>query len=183
MSKPNSNHFANTTGAKNAHNIMMSIRTASDIIAGRTKGLDLNEHPVKRKSKTALKTIRSKIQNRSAAKSEYKHLSQHDRLKKRRKEGVKRFWEAERTRIINHQPTTRRWSKEQIADILANRRPKYMGKVLQGHHAYSVSKYPHLADKGAVIYPATFNEHLYGWHGGNFNNSLPGRPIRNKRDF
>ena len=58
-----------------------------------------------------------------------------------------------------------------------------MGKVLQGPHAYSVSKYPHLADKGAVIYPANFNEHLYGWHGGNFNNSLPGRSIRNKRDF
>ena len=74
---------------------MMSIRTASDIIADMTKGLDLNEHPVKRKSKTPLKTIRSKIQDRSATKSEYKHLSQHNRLKKRRNEGVKQFWEAE----------------------------------------------------------------------------------------
>lgn len=39
-------------------------------------------------------------------------------------------------------------------------------KPIQGHHTFSVSKYPHLAGKGEGIYPATNNEHLNGWHGG-----------------
>ncbi|WP_195617547.1 hypothetical protein [Clostridium paraputrificum] len=34
-----------------------------------------------------------------------------------------------------------------------------------------------LADKGEVIYPATFNEHLNKWHGRNYRNSNPGSPI------
>ena len=55
--------------------------------------------------------------------------------------------------------------------------------IIQGHHSYSVSKYPHLAGKSAIIYPATFNEHLNGWHGGNFKNSKSGRPIKDIRDF
>lgn len=49
--------------------------------------------------------------------------------------------------------------------------------MIAGHHTYSASKYPHLADKGEVIYPATFNEHLNKWHGKNFKNSYPGAPI------
>ena len=36
------------------------------------------------------------------------------------------------------------------------------GKPIQGHHTFSVSKYPHLAGKGEGIYPATDNEHLNG---------------------
>ena len=58
-----------------------------------------------------------------------------------------------------------------------------MVKTIQGHYSYSVSKYPHLADKGEVIYPATANEHLNGWHGGNYKNSLPGEPIKTILDF
>lgn len=37
---------------------------------------------------------------------------------------------------------------------------------MQGHHSYSASKFPHLSDKGEVIYPATTSEHLHRWHGG-----------------
>ncbi len=51
-------------------------------------------------------------------------------------------------------------SNEQIEEVLNNNVPKYNGKAITGHHSYSASKYPHLADKGEVIYPATFNEHL-----------------------
>lgn len=43
---------------------------------------------------------------------------------------------------------------------------------MQGHHSYSASQYPHLANKGEIIYPATPNEHFNGWHGGNWKNSL-----------
>lgn len=70
------------------------------------------------------------------------------------------------------------WSHKQKADILKGKRPKHSGKTIQWHHSCSVSKYPHLADKGEIIYTATFNEHFNGWLGGNFRNSLPGEPIK-----
>lgn len=37
--------------------------------------------------------------------------------------------------------------------------------------------------KGEIIYPVTLNEHLKGWHGGNFKNSRPGEPIIDINDF
>ena len=39
------------------------------------------------------------------------------------------------------------------------------------------------SNKGEVIYPATINEHINGWHGGNFRNSLPGELIVDIHDF
>lgn len=54
---------------------------------------------------------------------------------------------------------------------------------MQGHHSYSVSKYPHLADCGEVIFLTTRNEHFNGWHGGNYKNSMPGEPISSIMDF
>lgn len=101
------------------------------------------------------------------------------RLKARCKQAVKDFWEDERERLMHHQPSTRKKTKEQRDAILAGQSPKHNVKTIQGHHTYSV----HLAGKSAIIYPATFNEHLNGWHGGNFKNSAPGRPIKNIRDF
>lgn len=183
MSKPSSGHFSGTTGAKNAYNDMMSNRSASDIIAERTSGLDLREHPIKAKSKTPLKAINRKIHDRTATKNEYKKHYQASRLKDRRKDAVKTFWEDERERLAHNQPATRKWTPKQRDAILAGQRPKHDGRTIQGHHTYSVSKYPHLAGKSAIIYPATFNEHLHGWHGGNFKNSEPGRPIKIIKDF
>lgn len=183
MSKPNSGHFSGTTGIKNAYINLMSNRTASDIIAERTSNLDLREHPIKSRSKTSLKTIKQKINARTATKDEYKKYHQAIRLKNKRKNAVKSFWDEERERLINHLPSTRKWTKEQRDAILAGQRPKHNGRTIQGHHTYSVSKYPHLAGKSAIIYPATFNEHLNGWHGGNFKKSKPGRPIKNIKDF
>ena len=72
---------------------------------------------------------------------------------------------------------TRQWNSQQTEDILNGRRPKYNEKTIQGHHTYSASKYPHLANRAGVIFPVTFEEHLKGWHGGNFKNSKPGKPI------
>ena len=59
-----------------------------------------------------------------------------------------------------------------------NIRPTFKGKVIAGHHTYSASKYPQLANLGEIIYPATFREHLYGWHGGRYKLSLPGKPLK-----
>ena len=92
--------------------------------------------------------------------------------------GVNEFWKQERQRIKNNERTTRNWSEEQKSAISRGERPKHNGKSIQGHHTYSASRYPHLANKGEIIYPVTFDEHLYGWHGGNFQNSYPGIPIK-----
>ena len=96
----------------------------------------------------------------------------------KRRNGVNKFWKQERVRLQNGQKWYSDWSPKQKADILKGKRPKHSGKTIQGHHSYSVSKYPHLADKGEIIYTATFNEHFNGWLGGNFCNSLPGEPIK-----
>ncbi len=113
MSKPSSGHFSGTTGAKNTYNYVMSNRSASDIIAERTSGLDLREHPIKSRSKTPLKAINRKIHDRTATKAEYKKHYQASRLKDRRKRAVKDFWDDERERLMQHQPATRKWTKEQ----------------------------------------------------------------------
>lgn len=151
----------------------------SDVIKKRTIGFDLNEHPrkVKTLSKKQKKEIKEKIKNRTASMKEYKQLKSDERFAKRRKDGVKAFWKQEKQRIKNREKTTREWNDEQKKDILNNKTPKFGKRPLSGHHTFSVSKYPHLANKGEVIFPTTFDEHLYGWHGGNFKNSSPGKPI------
>ncbi|WP_273834231.1 hypothetical protein [Guptibacillus sedimenti] len=82
--------------------------------------------------------------------------------------GVNDFWYQERQRIINNESPTRNWDQKQVSDILNGKKPKVDGKTVQGHHTFSASQYPHLANKGEIIYPATLNEHLNGWHGGNW---------------
>ena len=121
--------------------------------------------------------LKAKIDNRTITKDEWNLYDWNKRFKNRRDAGVDAFWEQERQRILNGKGTTRNWSNQQIEDILNNNVPKYNGKAVIGHHSYSASKYPHLVDKGEVIYPATFNEHLNKWHGRNYRNSNPGSPI------
>lgn len=103
-------------------------------------------------------------------------------LRRKRRNAVDGFWSAERTRITEGTPT-RNWNDQQIQQIMSSRTPTFNGKPMQGHHAYSVSQYPHLADKPEIIFPATFNEHFNGWHGGNFKTSLPGTRINSISDF
>jgi hypothetical protein len=146
---------------------------------------DLREHPTKYKqlgSKKA-KQIREKIKNRTATKTEYKRLSWNVRLDKRRNLAVDTFWNEERRRIKRGQPATRNWSAKQREDILNKKRPKYKDKTMQSHHLYSVTKYPHLANVSTFIQPVTHCEHLYGYHGGSYRNSLPGKPIKNIKEF
>lgn len=180
MSKASSGHFTGTNGERR---ISSTEGSNSDIIASRVKGFDLREHPIKYKSKTSFAKIKQKVDSRSATKEEYKKLYQKQRLNDKRREAVKQFWSKERERIIAGQKTTRAWSAEQIKDILSGHAPKFNGKTMEGHHTYSVSKYPHLAGYSEVIFPVTHNEHFYGWHGGSYYKSLPGKPISNISDF
>ncbi|WP_255551638.1 hypothetical protein [Sporosarcina sp. E16_8] len=161
------------------------VKEAKSVIAVRTKGLDLNEHPTttKQMSSKKMKELRDKIDIRTITKQEYADYIWNKKFAKRRDKGVKEFWYQEQQRLLNNEPLTRDWSQEQLKDILAGKTPKFDGKPIAGHHSYSASKYPHISNKGEIIYPATFNEHLKGWHGGNWRNSNPGEPIIPIKDF
>ena len=187
MSKSNSGHFTGTNGAKISRYTQSSsskntILSESDIIASRVNGLDLREHPTKYKqlSRKKMSALRKKKENRTMTKKEYREYESNKRLVQRRDKAKLEFWNQEKRRIQNGEPTTRKWTPQQMHDIMHDKVPKHNGKTIQAHHTYSVSKYPHLADKGEVIFPVTFREHLYGWHGGNFKKSLPGKPINQK---
>lgn len=160
-------------------------QSPEQIIAERTQGYDLEEHPIKQKQlSTSQKTeLKQKLNNRTMTKEEYKRWDWNKRFDKRRKAGVRDFWNQEKQRLLNGENGTRNWTTEQKIDIINGTPPKYNGKTIQGHHTYSASKYPQLADKGSVIYPATKTEHLNGWHGGNYKNSLPGKPIKTIIEF
>ncbi|MCR4717007.1 MAG: hypothetical protein K5656_07475 [Lachnospiraceae bacterium] len=182
MSKPNSGHFTATTGNQIPDSGFHKPRQ-HDII-NKTK-YDLREHPIKQRqlSSKKAKQLREKVKNRTITKNEYKLLAWHSRLQKRRIAGIDAFWKEERRRIKLGLPTTRNWSAKQRADILNKKRPKYKDKTIQSHHLYSVAKYPHLANLGEFIQPVTPYEHLHGYHGGNYKNSLPGKPINNIKEF
>ncbi|MEK4425941.1 hypothetical protein [Solibacillus sp. FSL K6-1523] len=130
-----------------------------------------------------MKEQRVKIENRTITKTEYEQYIWNKKFAKHRASGVSEFWYQERQRIVNNETPTRGWNQDQLNDILNGKKPKVDGKIVQGHHSYSASQYPHLANKGEIIYPATPNEHLKGWHGGNWKNSLPGKPINPIDDF
>lgn len=183
MSKPNSGYFSGTTGCKKVLVFLSQSNVKSAIMP--SKGLDFREHPTKYKqlSSKKLKVLRAKVQNRTITKSEYEQLYWQRRLTKRRNEAIKQFWKNERRLIKRNLPTTRNWSAEQRQTILSGKQPKYKGKTMASHHTYSVAKYPHLANRKEFIYPATFYEHIHGWHGGNTKNSLPGIPIKTIKEF
>ena len=178
MSKGNSGLFKGTVGEKSENNI--GINELINIIKERTKDLDLREHPIKNKelSKKKMKEIKEKIDHCTATKKEYYIYNWNKRFKNRKDKAVEDFWKQERRRLKQGLSGTRNWNNEQKEAILGKKRPKYKGKTLQGHHSYSASLYPHLANKHEVIVPLSYIEHFKGWHGGNFKNSHPGKPIK-----
>ena len=185
MSKPSSGHFKGTGGSQARQARQYKPFTNGGTYGSIKSNLDLREHPTKYKqlSSKKLKSLREKEANRTLTKAEYKHKEWQKRLTARRNEAIKEFWEKESFLIQNHLPTTRNWSAPQRKDILAGKRPRFKGKVISSHHMYSVAKYPHLANRKEFIFPATFYEHVYGWHGGNTKNSLPGKPIKRIMEF
>ena len=190
MSKSISGYFIGTQGhasflGKELSSFVNSRKEAEDIIVERVKNLDTREHSVKNKkflSQKEMKEIKKKINNRTATMVEYKNYEMTRRFNFNRKEAVKKFWREEQKRIKNNTPT-RNWTPDQIIDILAGRKPKYKGKTIHGHHAFSAKRFPHLAKYHEIIYPATFEEHLHGWHGGNWKKSLPGKRIKRINSF
>lgn len=136
-----------------------------------------HEVPFTPLSKQQRAALNSKLRDRSISKNEYKHLEWDRRFNNRRNRGVDRFWAAERRRLTNGEPGTRNWTKTQIEDILARKRPSFDGETIQGHHKYNAINYPHLADKAWNIYPATRLEHFHRWHGANWQNETSGVPL------
>ncbi len=179
MSKPPSGLFKGASGIDDFYG------DAESVIASRVEGLDLRPHPITQKQLSAKQKakIKSKIKARTATREEYKRFMWDIRFSRRRKLGPSNFWKQEKDRILQGKPPTRNWSKEQIADIINNRKPKYLSMTIEAHHSYSAKEYPHLANLGEGIYPATHDEHLKGWHGGNYRHSKPGKRIRRYREF
>lgn len=179
MSKPNSGLFKGTSGIEDFYG------DAEAVIAQRVAGLDLTPHPITNKQLSSKKMaiIRRKIDSRKATREEYALYMWNKRFKGRRDKAVKDFWTAETVRILENKPGTRKWTEAQKLEIGKGNKAKFNGVTLEGHHVYSASEYPHLSDNYLVIYPATHNEHLKGWHGGNYKKSIPGKRIRRIRDF
>ncbi len=120
--------------------------------------------------------LKKKIDARTITKNEYTQYMWNKKMNEVRVTAVNDFWDMEVIRISEGTPT-RAWSESQIVEIMSGKKPTFNVKSLQGHHSYSVSQYPHLAGSHEVIWPATFNEHFSGWHGGNWRTSLQGKPI------
>ena len=179
MSKPESGLFSGTSG------ILDFYGNAESVIASRVAGLDLQPHPITQKqlSSKRMAKIKGKIETRTATREEYALYTWNRRFKKRRDKGVSNFWFSEQGRLKHDMQGTRNWTPEQVQAILKGDTPKFNGESMQAHHAYSAKDYPHLANNGAVIYPATKREHLKGWHGGNYRKSKPGKRIRRIREF
>nr|WP_272932672.1 hypothetical protein [Virgibacillus halodenitrificans] len=125
----------------------------------------------------SLLELAEKIVNRTATKEEYKRYQWDKRFPKRRAAGVNEFWKQEKKRIIDKELPTRDWNNEQIQEILKGKKPQYNGKPIIGHHTYNAKNYPHIGNRGELIYPVTEKEHLKGWHGGNYSKNAPGRPV------
>ena len=182
MSKPCSGHFKGTNGFNSLRN-----KTSTNTNEYATMGLDLRAHPSKYKqfNSKKRKEYKAKEASRTLTREEFKRKEWQRRLNIRRKAGIDSFWDHEKYLIANNLHTTRNWSASQRLDILNNKRPKYKNVTMQSHHIYSVAAYPHLANKGSLIYPATHHEHLHRWHGGNYHTSSPGKPINHsiKEDF
>ena len=179
MTKPDSGLFKDTIGLDDFYG------DAESVIAARVAGLDLTPHPITQKQLSAkqMERLKTKIENRTATKEEYVQYMWNKRFKKRRDKAIKDFWDVEMLILSKGEKGTRNWTDEQIVEILKGNKAKFAGKTVEGHHAYSASEFPHLANNYLVIYPATHNEHLKGWHGGNYKNSLPGRRIRRIKEF
>jgi hypothetical protein len=141
--------------------------------SGRTKR-DLPYKPLGPREEAELL---AKVKDRTITSDEWERLQFHRRFKNRRNRGVDRFWAQERRRLRAGEPGTRNWTDEQRADILAGRTPKHAGDALEGHHKHNAADYPDIADQGDNIYPATKDEHLNRWHGGNFQNDTDGQPL------
>ncbi|WP_155761584.1 T7SS effector LXG polymorphic toxin [Bacillus safensis] len=157
------------------------VAVGEEIIAQRVQKVELDlttkVTPYKSLSRNQQKKIKEKIENRTVTKEEYKRYQWDKRFSKRRAAGVTEFWKQEKKRILDGESTTRNWTHEQKQEILKSKKPQYNGKSIIGHHTYNAMNYPHISNRGEIIYPVTGREHLKGWHGGSYSKNAPGRPV------
>lgn len=157
------------------------VSAGAEIIAQRVSKAELNltpkQVPYKSLNRAQQKIIKEKIEKRTVTKEEYKRYQWNNRFLKRRVAGVNQFWKQEKKRILYGKPTTRDWNAEQRQEILKGRKPQFDGQPIIGHHTYNAMNYPHVSNRGELIYPVTTREHLKGWHGGNYSKNAPGRPV------
>lgn len=123
------------------------------------------------------KNLRQNFQNRSITRDEYLRLDWDRRFNNRRQRGVSRFWAAERRRLRAGASGTRNWTPGQHQAIWEGRTPRFGGQPIEGHHRYNALDHPQLADEPMNIFPATWNEHFYRWHDGNFQKDTFGNPL------
>lgn len=131
----------------------------------------------KKLSQNKMKDLKGKIDNRTITKEEYEEYNWNKKIDKARADGVRKFYQNEKEVLKNGEKGTRNYTEEMKKDIIDGKRPNFNGKPLEGHHKYSVEKYPNLAKEPTNIYPTTKDEHLYRWHGGNYRNPTLGKPI------
>ena len=121
--------------------------------------------------------VRRRVRQRTATRAEYERFEWDRRFGNRRRRGVDRFWSQERRRLREGQPGTRNWTDEQRQAILDGRTPQWDGDPIEGHHRHNALDHPQAADDPTNIYPATNDEHLRRWHGGNYQNDTFGQPL------
>ncbi|GMG77502.1 T7SS effector LXG polymorphic toxin [Bacillus safensis] len=175
--------FHGKMGIKSTEKTLSNKKVAvgEEIIAQRVQKVELDlttkVTPYKSLSRNQQKNIKEKIENRTVTKEEYKRYQWDKRFSKRRAAGVTEFWKQEKKRILDGESTTRNWTNEQKQEILKSKKPQYNGKSIIGHHTYNAMNYPHISNRGELIYPVTGREHLKGWHGGSYSKNAPGRPV------
>jgi hypothetical protein len=133
--------------------------------------------PFKPFSKNQRANIKEKVEDRTATKQEVQQLDWDRRFSNRRATGVRKFWSEERARLRAGEQGTRKWSQEQSEAISSGKRPKFNGQTVEGHHKNNALDHPQIANDAKNIYPATKDEHLQRWHGGNFQNETSGKPL------
>lgn len=134
----------------------------------------------KKLSKKKLDELKKKIDNRTITKEEYEEYNWNRKIDKARAEGVRKFYQNEKEVLKNGEKGARNYTEKMKEEIINGKRPTFNGKPLEGHHKYSVEKYPNLAKEPTNIYPTTKDEHLHRWHGGNYRNPTLGTPINPK---
>ena len=93
-----------------------------------------------------------------------------EELDKLRAKAVEDAWKNE-AELVRQGKGTRDWTVSQQAELLE------YGKVsgFEGQHMKNVADYPEFAGDSGNIQFLTYEEHLYGGHGGNFQNASNGR--------
>jgi hypothetical protein len=130
--------------------------------------------PYRQLTQKARSELLKKVEDRTVTRDEWTRLQWNRRLTERRQEGIDAFWAQERQDLSQGLSGSRNWSPEAAQAISEGGTTR----GIFGHHKFSVSLYPQLANDPTNIAPTTYYEHFYKWHGGNWRNATHGVPLR-----